>query len=1304
MLRLRILHVKLIVILFLFAYRSSGQEKRDTTSAPQLPNIVASEFDGIGFLPSIIPPSPNMSSLAKFVEHRVNNYSGLTSIKIPVYTIVYKDIILPIEISYHHAGNKVEEVPSWVGLGWSLTGAGGAITRAVRGLPDDRYNVTRNITGAPNDCDSFDNAGYLYSGSFTNDMYNDSLSVGRNDRLRLVGMGAKDAISDLYYFSFGKYSGHFLFDHSGNISIVPQQDLKIEVMRPSNREITGFTVTTPEGIQYIFTDAERSIINSARYSDALYYNGSYHNLEAYTSIYGPFFGIGTNGNTETDLCGNELNRIAYNSSWHLTKIVSAVSGEEVLFTYRNENSEQCSYSNESLFWWIRGMDDTAFRLKTAVSNFVKTKLVQSITWPKGTIVFQIDELNPRQDTQNHGLWPNYALDKITVSGSEGPIKTFKLNYSYFQSAVPDFGTDMNNSDYTYLENEFAKRLRLDSFTEVGAAPHIFTYNTTPLPHRASTEQDFWGFYKPNGSNSLIPITYEYPGETVDANSLHTSKYSIYKRQSYVGTEILHNSFAFDRSTDTVSVKAGILTEITYPTGGKTRFHYQSNEFFIDGQKIVGGGLRIRQIQVSPSGTFEAPDDIIRNFDYHNSGKIIDLPVFAAYTATGDDGVMFHGNSSAGLAVTQGSFVGYSETTEEIAGSGKIKYKFLMPVTYGTPPGVTPESGSLYTRPSVEKAGNIMTGFFGTTSCSYSTTPTIKDYYPRPFAPNYEWARGLIDEKQTFDQDGKLLKKEKYEYWTKAAKTIRNVQVMVTRVDPWAIPEFGMNNCFRGYHEYVYTKMYDISPWIVNSKITTYTYDQANNTVVEEKENFFDSAYHKQLTATRRTTSKGRLEVKYKYPAEYQTVPGKAAFIQKLIDAHRLSEPLEVVTAFEALSSVQKVVNASVRTYKTFVGPVSRPELLLPYKTFSYQGVDGVTSFTAYSGTSDEAASASYRQDLQYTHYDNKGNPLSISVREGDKISYLWAYDGLYPVAQILNADYGAVASALAGASSSHSSLSSVTSSATISSVTSALRNALPNSEVTTYTYKSLIGIESVTDPGGKVLYYQYDALGRLSGVRNTNSSGAIRASYCYNYAGQTVPCTALAPTGSIAASSLSLIYDDKNNSLPVSLTDFQVQKVEQSAYLTWTTTSEQNSDHFQVQRSPDGSAWETLGTVMARGESEGLVSYRYTDGTPGKGLKIYRLKMNDKDGSFEYSPLRSLQFDGESVLYPNPVSVSEQINLRIDDLSVIRDIRVYGAEGSLKVTSQASRSIDVRSLTAGLYIVQITYTDGSVTTHRIVKQ
>lgn len=48
---------------------------------------------------------------------------------------------------------------------------------------------------------------------------------------------------------------------------------------------------------------------------------------------------------------------------------------------------------------------------------------------------------------------------------------------------------------------------------------------------------------------------------------------------------------------------------------------------------------------------------------------------------------------------------------------------------------------------------------------------------------------------------------------------------------------------------------------------------------------------------------------------------------------------------------------------------------------------------------------------------------------------------------------------------------------------SALKMKLPNAHITTYTYQPLVGMTSMTAPGGEVTTYEYDRFGRLLNVK-----------------------------------------------------------------------------------------------------------------------------------------------------------------------------------------------------------------------------
>ncbi|MCF2443546.1 T9SS type A sorting domain-containing protein [Dyadobacter sp. CY345] len=178
-----------------------------------------------------------------------------------------------------------------------------------------------------------------------------------------------------------------------------------------------------------------------------------------------------------------------------------------------------------------------------------------------------------------------------------------------------------------------------------------------------------------------------------------------------------------------------------------------------------------------------------------------------------------------------------------------------------------------------------------------------------------------------------------------------------------------------------------------------------------------------------------------------------------------------------------------------------------------------------------------------------------------------------------------------------------------------------------------------------------------------------------------------------------------NTPLPVTLISFETQKIEQKAVINWITSEETNSDYFEVQRSTNGKSWYGIGKVEAAGESKISHTYNYTDKQPKTGENLYRLKMVDRDGTFAYSRINSLNFEFgfETSIYPNPVS--DQLHLKATDWAQVKSITIFDLNGASVYTSGATPSdvIDVKNLNPGMYVIRILQTDGLAATHKMVR-
>ncbi len=110
--------------------------------------------------------------------------------------------------------------------------------------------------------------------------------------------------------------------------------------------------------------------------------------------------------------------------------------------------------------------------------------------------------------------------------------------------------------------------------------------------------------------------------------------------------------------------------------------------------------------------------------------------------------------------------------------------------------------------------------------------------------------------------------------------------------------------------------------------------------------------------------------------------------------------------------------------------------------------------------------------------------------------------------------------------------------------------------------------------------------------------------------------------------------------VPVKLNSFTGKAEKGRNMLYWSTSTEENADHFELERSIDGVAFNRIADVLAKAATG--ASYQFADQYPYSGNNLYRLKMVDKDGSYEYSAIVKLSSEKKAVtvtqLYPNPVS------------------------------------------------------------------
>ncbi|HEY8897221.1 MAG TPA: hypothetical protein VIM79_20500, partial [Niastella sp.] len=196
--------------------------------------LLAQQTESPGSLPQLLPLTPEAASLIKTGLGNINRSSGAVQASIPLFELSVGGVKLPITLSYQSQGNKVEELCSRAGYGWTLN-AGGVVTRNVMGMPDEkatRASIPANLLANTQEVlDYFEN--------------------GKVSNSSLVGV--YDTQPDEFSYNFNGHSGKFIINDAGTPEIITHENLKITVTKSGN-DITVIMITTPDGVKYVFGD------------------------------------------------------------------------------------------------------------------------------------------------------------------------------------------------------------------------------------------------------------------------------------------------------------------------------------------------------------------------------------------------------------------------------------------------------------------------------------------------------------------------------------------------------------------------------------------------------------------------------------------------------------------------------------------------------------------------------------------------------------------------------------------------------------------------------------------------------------------------------------------------------------------------------------------------------------------------------------------------------------------------------------------------------------------------------------------
>lgn len=191
-------------------------------------------------------------------------------------------------------------------------------------------------------------------------------------------------------------------------------------------------------------------------------------------------------------------------------------------------------------------------------------------------------------------------------------------------------------------------------------------------------------------------------------------------------------------------------------------------------------------------------------------------------------------------------------------------------------------------------------------------------------------------------------------------------------------------------------------------------------------------------------------------------------------------------------------------------------------------------------------------------------------------------------------------------------------------------------------------------------------------------------------------------------SQLVILNSSGSSTLPVELLHFEAQRSTATQVdLTWSTSTERNASHFEIERMlEEEEVFTKVGSLAAVGNSASFESYTFQDLNAYQGWSYYRLKQVDEDGHFEYSEIRAVAAKHlalQVAVFPNPVK--DVLKLRLSNLphqqlslQIINPLGqiVYRGEGRLGA-SDLLEIREVAKLIPGNYYLQLAWEQERIT-------
>ena len=949
-------------------------------------------------------PSTDSWNMVKYGDVGASLYTGTIQLNIPFYEYKDSDFTIPVSLAYSSNGLQPNKRGGVLGPDWTLM-AGGNISIDIQGLPDlddvdngecnSYYNLHRNVSHTPA-ISKIWRLGVSATNYASDGTYKASLIHCFGGTPTAVGQ-KYDAMPDFFHFNFLGHTGSF---HLGINKAV--------YVYNTGRNNKDYRISFKEGS----TENVLGIIIET--ADGY----KYEFLEEETSL------------PQDSETGKPLT-VAY----HLSTI-TAPNGRKVEYVYRNYDISvrvPAGVAMSGTQHVIAGNDyDVPFHGKNLEHQIVtidqNIPVISQIKIDGGTVItFNYTQM-PLSDSDEYGPINSSTTSIRHGEGVRMTGITVKTNNKTVKQCGLSYRKMTNGKRVNYLEEVNIS----------GEGIYKMTYNTANnFPGNGTLSVDHWGYY--NGKN--------------DGNSTNIPFLKVCKNGE--SSETINQS-----TRDAVSAKAmtGILTKITYPSGGYSSFEYEGNDYsrvfmrdslnHYDGSYITRsglcGGVRIKSItHYDKAGVSLGGSSYSYKTGNTSNGTLLDYPRYHIKYSAQSWGVPKMTENidyySSSLTNYNGSHIEYSAVRETKSDGSIVEYTFSS-------------STSTHYADYLQRLGTYLEPYDPLTYGSWSIDNDAIASIVQPIVSMH-------------GNRGKLLQKSIYK------NSSENTPLLMEQYTYNTARELTKNY----YPAYLIRKIANIPVIVDNYELKKRIIkEQRGNKNVGKWVTYYYNRYGQIRTIRSTKSNRQMLVVKTTYVTDLTSTEVNASevyrFMKRRFDINR---PLTVehYVGDELVDSTLVGGERTVYGLKTTLSDT----LLVKNRVEVYDPVAG-----------------SWKLKETYLKYDNRGRLLEMEDINGIKTSYVWGYGGLYPVLQGRNISISSLKSISGLQGIESSPLEGCLSEQQRAAIKTLCTNS--NAEVEYYEYLPLVGISKLIDATGKVYTYEYNNGGKLKRVVD-NEGKSVEGGY-----------------------------------------------------------------------------------------------------------------------------------------------------------------------------------------------------------------